>query len=132
MGKTTFAQQMHGWLKSSGQSYFGPFLGLTSFEESVEGQQVLPGWWGEWKSSRPGTPACWIVDGLDECEHHHPGITNRIVREIGEAPEESHRPHLRLLILTRDRDWLGKFEQQLGQYYDNLGTSPDSHGTSLA
>jgi hypothetical protein len=124
MGKTTFARQMHVWLSENAarKSQFGSFSELTCFEECVSVQQLLPAWWSGWKSSLPGTNACWIIDGLDECEGDHQGVGRRIVRVIADVPASTHRKHLRLIVLSRDRDWLKDFEDELRPLYAELGT----------
>lgn len=123
MGKTTFARQMQRWLggEEDGTPCFGRFLGMSTFEESASGISMLPNWWDQWKGSPPETPACWIVDALDECEHSHPSFWERIVREIEEVPPETHRLRLRLLVFTRERSWLPEFEERLGRCYDSQG-----------
>ena len=70
----------------------------------------------------PEEPACWIIDGLDECEPDHQGILKRIVREIADVPANSHRSHLRLIFLSRDRHWLKGFEDELRPLYAELGS----------
>jgi len=108
-----FAKGFYRWLQAGKQ--FGSFLEFTSFEESIDAQS-FPAWWGEWRSSQPGTLACWIVDALDECEPDHLGIPGRIVRGITELME-SKRRYLRLILLSRERDWLGQLEQELSSCF---------------
>ena len=63
-----------------------------------------------------GTPACWIIDGLDECEQGQPGIWRRIIRAINELPDQNHRPALR--ILCSAVTGIGKeLEKQLRELY---------------
>lgn len=70
MGKTTFATRMHAWLSDdpTQRAIFGTFHELNCFEESISVLQLMPRWWTQWKSSQPAGAACWIIDGLDECE----------------------------------------------------------------
>ena len=124
MGKTTFATEMHAWLCEDAEkkARFGSFCELTCFEEDIGVRQPLPPWWSQWKSLLPGEPACWIIDGLDECEPDHQGVLKRIVREIAEVPAKSHRSKLRLIFLSRDRAWLKGFEDELRPLYAEVGT----------
>ena len=114
---------MRGSLKTRRRKRsFGSFLELTCFEEGINVTQLLPPWWDQWKSSLPSKPACWIIDGLDECELDNRGIPKRIVRAIAEVPAKSHRSKLRLIILSRDRDMLKEFEDELRPLYAELGS----------
>ncbi len=124
MGKSTFARRTHAWLSEDPEKKlrFGSFLELTCFEEGINGTQLLPPWWDQWKSSLLSKPACWIIDGLDECELDNRGIPKRIVRAIEEVPAKSHRSKLRLIILSRDRDMLKEFNDELRPLYTELGS----------
>ena len=119
MGKTYFARGMQLWLSPApnSQGRFGRYLHLTCFEESVASHELLPPWWGEWASNPSAPPACWMIDGLDESEQGQPGIWRRIIRAINELPDQDHRRALRLLILSRDRDWLKDLENELEELY---------------
>ena len=63
----------------------------------------------------------WVIDGLDECEHAPGVIWKRIVRAVSELPADTHRRRLRLLMLSRDRDWLTDLEDELRPHYGALG-----------
>jgi hypothetical protein len=119
MGKTYLARRMQLWLSSTpdAQGRFGRYFQLTCFEESVASYELLPPWWGEWASSPSAPPACWVIDGLDECEQGQPGIWRRIFRAINELPDQNHRNKLRIMMLSRDRDWLKDLEKELRELY---------------
>jgi hypothetical protein len=119
MGKTYFARGMQLWLSPApnAQGRFDRFFQLTCFEESVASHELLPPWWGEWASNPSIPPACWIIDGLDESEQGQPGIWRRIIRAINELPDQNHRQSLRLVMLSRDRDWLKDLEKQMRELY---------------
>ncbi len=119
MGKTYLARGMQLWLSSAPniQGRFGRYFQLTCFEETVASHELLPPWWGEWASNPSAPPACWIIDGLDECEQSQPGIWRRIIRAINELRDQNHRCALRLVMLSRDRDWLKDLEKQLQELY---------------
>ena len=125
MGKTTFAKSMRAWLSEDPKQkeIFGSFHRVTDIEEAISVPELLlPPWWSQWKGSHPAGPACWIIDGLDECDPDHHGIRKRIVREIAEVPATSHRAKLRLIVLSRDRDWLKEFEDELRPLCREIGS----------
>ena len=79
-------------------------------------RDLPPAWWRAWSQSATSSAACWIIDALDEGEERIGGVRERIIREIGQL-SDAHRDRLRLLVLSRDREWLDEFWRDLGQAY---------------
>lgn len=117
MGKTHVARQMETWLREDGR--FNRYLQLTSLEVSGAEYDVPPQWWDDWRNSSQGTNACWIIDSLDEGEQRHRGVCERIAGELNKlAP--GRRADLRLVMLTRSRDWINKLVSDLQPLYASL------------
>jgi hypothetical protein len=118
LGKTTTARQLHRWLvwQPPGMT-FGERLCLTEFGRHDAEQSLPPAWWERWRDVTPACPACWIIDALDEGEERLGGMQERVLQVVGDLSRD-HRRHLRLVILSRQRDWLGEFRTALGQAYD--------------
>jgi hypothetical protein len=117
LGKTTTARQLHRWLdKQATGLVFENRRCLTEFDGHGAEQSILPRWWEEWRCARPGAPACWIIDALDEGEERLSGVRERVLQAI-EDLHVDHRCRLRLLILSRQREWLAEFRTALGLAY---------------
>jgi hypothetical protein len=118
MGKTYVAKRIEGDLRRLPKpNGFGPNLSLTELGLHGAERSLPPAWWQDWRMARPARPACWLVDALDEGEARLGGVSERILREV-EALDGEHRAQLRLIIFTRQRDWLARFRVQLGEAYE--------------
>lgn len=117
LGKTTAARQLNGWLRSQPTDVcFGRYLSLTELGMHGGERELPPAWWEEWRQVTPAPRACWILDALDQGEERHHGVTDRILREI-RILDDDHRNNLRLLLFSRQRDWLAEFRASLGKLY---------------
>src|SRR5262249_23059409 len=106
LGKTTTARQLHRWLEQQPAGFaFGERLCLTEFGTHGAERSLRPRWWQDWQDTSPVAPACWIIDALDEGEERLGGVRERVLRVVG-ALDGGHRRGLRLLILSRQREWL--------------------------
>jgi hypothetical protein len=118
LGKTWTARQLHCWLAQRPSDLdVGERLCLTEFGQHGAEQNLPPVWWNEWRRATPASPACWIIDALDEGEERLGGVRERILQSVGEL-DGAHRNRLRLVILSRQREWLSEFLMALGQTYD--------------
>jgi hypothetical protein len=117
LGKTTVARQLERWLRSQpvGLS-FGQYLCLTAFGTQGAERELPPVWWESWRRTADSPPACWIIDALDEGQERLGGVSERVLQEIREL-DNAHRGQLRLLIFSRQRDWLAEFRSALGGCY---------------
>jgi len=118
LGKTTTARQLRRWLdvQPPGLAFRGR-LCLTEFGRYGAELTLPPTWWEQWEQASPASPACWIIDALDEGEERLGGIRERILQLITDL-DGDHRGRLRLLILSRQREWLAVFRTSLGEAYD--------------
>jgi hypothetical protein len=114
MGKSFVANQTEIWLRQDER--FGPYLHLSRLEISGAERDVPPPWWNDWKNARPETLACWVIDSLDEGEQRHKGLYLRIANRVSELSEEQ-RARLRLVMLSRPREWIDSFSGKLQQLY---------------
>jgi hypothetical protein len=118
LGKTTTARQLCRWLETQPRDLaFGERLCLTEFGRHGAEQTLPPSWWADWRQVTPASPACWIIDALDEGEERLGGVRERILQSIGDVGGH-HRGRLRLLIFSRQREWLAEFRTALGQVYE--------------
>src|SRR5581483_3326429 len=130
-GKTYVAEQLGRWLHIQPQGLsFGDYLELTRLHELGAEREIPPRWWGSWQISNPAVGACWIIDALDEGEERVCGIRERILRAII-GLDDAHRNSLRLLMFSRQRDWLPTFRAELGECY-NLGPLQELREFKLA
>jgi hypothetical protein len=117
LGKTTTARQLSSWLTRQPEGLmFGDRLCLTEFGRHGDERNFPPPWWEDWRATAPATSACWIVDALDEGEERIGRIREAILSAIGNL-DEAHRERLRLLVFSRQRDWLAEFRVALGLAY---------------
>src|SRR5262249_54600451 len=129
LGKTTTACQLYRWLETQPRDLsFGGRLCLTEFGRHGAEQTLPPSWWDEWRRVTPASPACWIIDALEEGEEGLGGARERILQSVGDLGDH-HRGRLRLLIFSRQREWLAEFRAALGQAYefDPLREVPEFH-----
>jgi hypothetical protein len=118
LGKTTTARQLWRWLEAQPRGLaFGERLCLTEFGKHGVEQSLPPSWWDEWRLAAPAPPACWIIDALDEGEERIGGVRERILQSVGDLGDH-HRGRLRLLIFSRQREWLAEFRADLGEVYE--------------
>jgi hypothetical protein len=118
LGKTTTARQLHCWLERQPASLaFRERLCLTEFGRHGAERSLPPDWWEEWRCATPAFSACWIIDALDEGEERLGGVRERVLQAVGDL-DGDHRGRLRLLILSRQREWLAEFRTALGQAYE--------------
>lgn len=117
LGKSTTARQLERWLRCQPADFrFGSRLCLTALGVQGAERDLPPVWWEAWRQSATAFAACWIIDALDEGEERIGGVRERIIQEIGQL-DEAHRDRLRLLIFSRDREWLDEFWGDLAQAY---------------
>jgi hypothetical protein len=117
MGKTTVASQLHEWLRAQPiHLSFDKYLCLLRFDIHGEERNLPPIWWDEWRQNTQTLRACWIIDGFDEGEERLGGIRERILHLVSEL-DDCHRANLRLLIFSRQREWLTEFRASLGEAY---------------
>jgi hypothetical protein len=114
MGKSFVAKQLDAWLRQ--EKRFEPYLRLTGLEIGGAEHDLLPDWWNQWRNQQSGTPACWVIDSLDEGEQRHGGLYLRIAQKLKEL-SNSQRADLRLVMLSRPREWIAGFAGELQRLY---------------
>ena len=117
LGKTHVARQLNVWLQSQpGDLRFGRMICLTELGVHGAERNLPPVWWEGWRLDTSPPRACWIIDGLDEGEDYLHGVIKRILNSV-EGLSESHRAALKIMVFSRQRDWLGQFWTSLGSSY---------------
>ncbi|MHC4407097.1 MAG: hypothetical protein ACYTG0_46385, partial [Planctomycetota bacterium] len=118
-GKTFVAKQLRNHFRENktvltSEAPFGQYFHATLFEEQAAGGLVLPDWWDEWQ--RVDTPACWIVDAIDEDARSEQNQIHAIL----DAVERLHKrqwARLSLLIFSRENEVPPKVEERLEAIY---------------
>ena len=91
---------------------YGGNIKLLRMERHAYGSRLWPDWWETWRLS--GGTACWIVDGLDEGETHHPKIGATILEGL-KSLGQTRRRGLCAILFCREAEVPEEVEEILGE-----------------